>query len=127
MDLSFEILHDAVAARLPRYRNSKGELVYKDGIDTWTLSQWMNALTGEVGEVANIFKKIDRGDLTLEEVREDIGKELGDIMTYLMFVSMRARINLGEVTVRKFNEVSERIDCRVFIEIVAGNYKVLDI
>ena len=127
MNLSFETLHEAVAARLPRYRNSKGELVYKDGIDTWTLSQWMNALTGEVGEVANIFKKIDRGDLTLEETREEIGKELGDIMTYLMFVSMRARINLGEVTVRKFNEVSERVDCGVFIEIVAGNYKVLDI
>jgi NTP pyrophosphatase (non-canonical NTP hydrolase) len=44
------------------------------------------ALAGEVGELANIVKKIERGSLDLGDgkVRYEIVMELADIFTYLM-------------------------------------------
>lgn len=41
------------------------------------------ALGGEVGELQNIIKKIDRGTNTLEGEREKIASEVADIFIYL--------------------------------------------
>jgi NTP pyrophosphatase (non-canonical NTP hydrolase) len=82
---------------------------------TWIPAQWMNALVGEVGELANILKKVDRGDFSLDVVRVDMSRELADIQAYLDILASELGINLGEATRLKFNEVSERIGSRVFI------------
>jgi NTP pyrophosphatase (non-canonical NTP hydrolase) len=41
-------------------------------------------LAGEAGEVANIVKKLDRGDMTLEDVRKDLAEEATDVLIYAL-------------------------------------------
>ena len=41
------------------------------------------ALLGELGEMANIVKKIARGDCDLDEVRPAIRAELADVFIYV--------------------------------------------
>jgi NTP pyrophosphatase (non-canonical NTP hydrolase) len=107
--LTFRQLRDANCARIPRFKNRRGEYCHEiDGSD-WSLGEWMNAVTGELGEAANLIKKITRGDFTLEEGREDLGKELADIMIYLDILAFRAGVDLGDAVRSKFNEVSDRV------------------
>lgn len=114
--LTFNTLRGANIARLPQFKNRKGEPAHStlDGSD-WKLSAWCNAVTGELGEAANIIKKIERGDMTLDEAREDLAKEFADIVTYLDILAMRAGVDLGEATVNKFNEVSKRVGSSIRI------------
>lgn len=116
MGLTFDALRHANIARLPTFKNPKGEPAHSepDGSD-WSLGEWCNAVTGELGEAANLIKKIHRGDLTLEEGREALGKELADIVTYLDILAMRAGVDLGEATIDKFNEVSLRVGSPVHL------------
>lgn len=110
MGLTFSALRAANLDRLPQFRDAKGRLSHSkaDGSD-WPLSQWSNAVLGELGEAANIIKKIERGDFTLEEAREKLGKEFADVVTYLDLLASNAGVDLGWATANKFNEVSERV------------------
>ncbi len=122
--LQLGALRDANRARLPQFKNRHGELAHSqaDGSD-WAPAQWLQAVVGELGEYANLRKKFERGDLTLEEFREKGGKELADVLTYLDLLAMRCLdmpgaphpdgVDLSEVTVDKFNEVSERVGCSI--------------
>jgi NTP pyrophosphatase (non-canonical NTP hydrolase) len=114
--LTFNVLREANTRRLPQFKNRKGEPAHSesDGSD-WLLSAWSNAVCGELGEAANLIKKIERKDMSLEDAREELGKELADVITYLDILAMRAGINLGRATIAKFNEVSERVGADVFI------------
>lgn len=106
-DLTFAELRKANIKRLPQFKNSKGFFAHRepDGSD-WTPLEWIGAVAGEVGEAANILKKVKRGDLTMEEALPEIRKELADIQTYLDITAYQMRIDLGEATRDKFNEVS---------------------
>ena len=110
MGLTFSALRAANIDRLPQFRDAKGRLCHSkaDGSD-WPLSQWSNAVCGELGEAANIIKKIERGDYTLEEAREKLGKELADVVTYIDLLASVAGVDLGRATADKFNEVSKRV------------------
>lgn len=110
--LDFAVLRQANMARLPLFKNAKGEPAHSrpDGSD-WPLSQWMNAVLGELGEAANIIKKIERGDFTLEQGRHLLGRELADVQTYLDIISFRAGIDLGIFTMTKWNEKSAQVNC----------------
>jgi NTP pyrophosphatase (non-canonical NTP hydrolase) len=114
--LSFSDLRRGNVQRLPLFKNRKGETAHSkpDGSD-WCLAQWCNAVTGELGEAANIIKKIERGDMSLNDARADLAKELADVQTYLDILAFRAGIDLGLATAAKFNEVSRRVGCEVFI------------
>ena len=114
--LTFSALRQANIARLPLLKNRRGELAHSeaDGSD-WKLSAWGNAVLGELGEAANLIKKIERHDFSLDDARGELAKELADVVTYLDILAFRAGIDLGEATVRKFNEVSERVGCGVFL------------
>jgi NTP pyrophosphatase (non-canonical NTP hydrolase) len=108
--LSLNALRDANVARLPLFKNGRGAPAHSqpDGSD-WALSTWCNAVLGELGELANLIKKIERGDCTLEEKRADVGKELADVLTYLDILAFRCGVDLGQATIDKFNEVSRRV------------------
>ena len=124
--LTFNTLREGNRARLPGFRNARGEIVHKkpDGSD-WSLSQWMNALTGEVGEAANIIKKIERGDFSLDEAREILSYEFADIVTYLDILAANAGVDLGRATMEKFNLVSERVGSRVWLDADGWHMKPL--
>jgi NTP pyrophosphatase (non-canonical NTP hydrolase) len=111
-NLTFAALRQANAKRLvntPKFAKSRH----------WTRSQWLQALVGEVGELANKMKKADRGDFaSVEEQIEneiDIAKELADVQTYLDLLSQHMRIDLAGATINKFNEVSLRVGSDVFL------------
>lgn len=113
-DLLFSELRRANLARLPSYRNKKGHLCHPPapGLPpghNWALSAWCNATAGELGEAANLIKKIERGDFTLEEVKEELADELCDVQTYLDLLAYRAGIDLAAAILKKWNEVSTRV------------------
>ncbi|MFA7504246.1 MAG: MazG-like family protein [Burkholderiaceae bacterium] len=112
--LTFNALRGANKARLPQFKNGRGEPAHSrpDGSD-WALSTWCNAVLGELGEAANLIKKIERGDITLDDAREALGKELADVVTYLDILAFRAGVDLGRATIDKFNEVSARVGANV--------------
>lgn len=115
--LTFDALRGANLARLPKFKNARGEPAHSkaDGSD-WSLSQWSNAVLGELGEAANIIKKIERGDMTLDEARPALGREFADVQTYLDILAYRAGVDLGTATLVKWNEVSARVNCDVRLE-----------
>jgi NTP pyrophosphatase (non-canonical NTP hydrolase) len=74
----------------------------------WDLPRWGNALAGEVGETCNLIKKIDRGDFSLDAVRDELGSELADIIAYATHLANAADINLETAMRTKFTKVAER-------------------
>lgn len=115
--LTFSQFREANQARLPVYKNSKGEFVHKhpQGKD-WSPAQWLQATTGELGEYANFRKKYERGDIDYETFREQALLEIADTFTYLDLLALQFDIDLGEAIVKKFNMVSERINCDILIQ-----------
>jgi len=111
--LKFEELRIANVTRLPQFKDKNGRICHlPDGSD-WSDAQWLNAITGELGELCNLVKKIDRGDYTKIELIDELCDELADIQTYLDITAFRLGVDLGAATRKKFNKVSERIDCDV--------------
>lgn len=110
MTLSLATLRAANLHRLPQFKNAKGGPAHEkaDGSD-WKLSAWCNAVLGELGEAANIIKKVERGDLTLDEARPALAKEFADVQTYLDLLAQQAGVRLDDATAEKFNEVSIRV------------------
>lgn len=114
--LTFAQLREANRLRLPLFKNKHGQPAHStpDGSD-WSDAQWLQALVGEVGEYANLRKKYDRGDIDLTTFTAEAGKELADIQTYLDILAFRLGIDLGQATIDKFNEVSKRVGCDVWL------------
>lgn len=106
--LSFGTLREANKQRLGSSKFRKCE-------ESWTPAHWMQATVGELGELANLMKKVDRGDMTLEEARVDIAREFADVQTYLDIMAFKLGIDLGRATIDKFNEISKRIGSPVYI------------
>lgn len=109
ISLTFTELRIANATRCKHFRNAKGELCHPGGINDWPIEKWMNAVLGELGEAANILKKIDRGDFTLDEGRAALAEEFADTVTYLDMAASRVGIDLGQSVREKFNQVSEKV------------------
>lgn len=73
-------------------------------VDEWSTSDWMTALVGEVGELANIIKK---RDLRGESIpADDFAKEWADCFMYLNLLGQRLGVDMPEAIRSKFNEVS---------------------
>lgn len=74
----------------------------------WGLVDWSNAIAAEAGELCGKVKEVRRGDVTLEQQREEILKELADVITYADAMISYLGANTEQVLVAKFNEVSAR-------------------
>lgn len=112
--LTFNALRSANLARLPEFRNKHGEPAHSqpDGSD-WSPAQWLQAVTGELGEYANVRKKFERGDLTAEEFEQQAADELADVMCYLDILAFQLGIDLGTATMDKWNRISKRVGCNI--------------
>ena len=81
------------------------------GCITWTPSDWMLAITGEIGEAANWMKKRKRGD---EDASiSNILKELADVIIYTDILIQFYHCDTGAVVAEKFDEVSDRVGSTV--------------
>lgn len=72
----------------------------------WKTADWAMAITGELGELCNMFKKRSHGK---EISQEDIEHEFADIQIYLEKWADREGIDLASATRKKFNIVAERV------------------
>lgn len=68
----------------------------------------MVALMGEVGESANIIKKIVRGDYKLREKKDALADEFADIFAYLLKMSYQLGIDIEDAYLNKMRENQER-------------------
>lgn len=95
MTLRFSTLRAANVKRLPLFKNGKGEPAHSrfDGSD-WSLNDWLTAILGELGETANVIKKVRRGDVSILEARPDIANELSDVMIYSDLLAYRLDFRL---------------------------------
>lgn len=58
------------------------------------LEHLLVCLVGEVGECANLAKKVVRGDLSYAAARKDLGGELADTFIYLLKICNQGNIDL---------------------------------
>lgn len=72
------------------------------------LSFLMVAMTGELGETANIIKKVIRGDCSLESRRKDIEEEITDLFIYIIKFAYQMDIDIESKFVEKLEYNKER-------------------
>lgn len=87
---------------------------HPEGIESWSDSDWLTAIMGELGELASFIKMRNRERDGLpgnkfSPTDEQIAKEAADVFTYLDLFCERNGIDLGQAAAEKFNEVSERV------------------
>ena len=69
-----------------------------------------NALAGEVGEATNLVKKVvrsvvyGRGDLRLDDVRQELAEEITDIFTYLLTIAGLLGLDLEKTYLQKLEK-----------------------
>lgn len=122
-DLKFADLRRVNLARLPVFRNARGEPAHAhvDGSD-WTLAEWTNAIAGEAGEACNLSKKMRRGDfgpasgLDYANAARHLSLELADVVVYSDIACFRTGHDLGAVVREKFNLVSDRVSCSIKLD-----------
>lgn len=85
-------------------------------IRDWSLSDWMTAAVGELGEAANNIKKLNRArdgvpgnTKPVEELEAGLADEIADTFCYLDLLAQAAGFDLSTIVVSKFNRVSERM------------------
>lgn len=89
-------------------------------LSDWSLSDWFTATLGELGEAANVAKKLNRvrdgipgNDLPEVELRAALRRELADTFIYLDLLCQREGIDLGEAVREAFNAKSRQIGCEI--------------
>jgi len=87
---------------------------HPEGIESWSPSDWVTAIVGELGEMASFVKMRNRERDGLpgnkfSPTDEQIAKEAADVLTYLDLFCAAQGIDLGKAAILKFNEISERV------------------
>ena len=91
--------------RFVRLAQAKGTLTS----DAEVLHFLALAICGEAGELANLVKKLWRGDtVNSEEIRD----EIADIRIYLEHIARLLHFDLDKACERKLREVAERLDLK---------------
>lgn len=106
MDL--EHIAETSAARCERW--------HEGGVDAWTPEKWVTAIVGELGEMANVTKKMFRirdgmigSALSLEQLAEMEADEWADTVHYLILFAVARKIDMSAALRRVFNRKSEEL------------------
>lgn len=82
----------------------------------WSTSDWMTALVGEVGEAANVVKKLNRvrdgvpgNTVSADDLRDQLRKELGDVFVYLDLMCQSLGFSIANAAAEVFNAKSAQI------------------
>lgn len=85
-------------------------------LDSWSMSDWMVAVLGELGEAANIVKKLNRvrdgipgNTLSAEQLRHKLALEIADAYIYLDLLCQSVGIDLQESVESAFTGKSKQI------------------
>jgi NTP pyrophosphatase (non-canonical NTP hydrolase) len=60
----------------------------------YELEHLLVCLVGELGEFANILKKVRRGDFSLSSVKDELDEELVDVFIYLIKIAGQFNVDL---------------------------------
>lgn len=108
--MTFEEFSEANRARC---ESSQG---FNHPLHGWSTSDWMTALMGEVGEAANVVKKLNRyrdgvpGNKVSEaELRAMLRRELGDVFVYLDLTAQSLGFSIAAAALEVFNAKSAEI------------------
>ena len=89
---------------------------FRHPLDGWSTSDWMVALLGELGEAANVVKKLNRvrdgvpgNKEAPDELRAKLRQELADAFVYLDLMSQALGFDLSEAAREVFNKKSAEI------------------
>ena len=84
-------------------------------LDSWSLSDWMTATAGELGEAANVIKKLNRvrdgipgNKETPDELRSQLAEEIADVAIYLDLLAQAAGFDLETIREEKFTKTSKK-------------------
>ena len=85
-------------------------------LNDWSLSDWFTACMGELGEAANIAKKLNRirdgipgNTETQTELRIKLKDELADMYIYFDLLCQSEGIDIEDAIIDKFNRTSAKI------------------
>lgn len=101
------------ARNLARSTSARG---FNHQLMDWSLSDWMVATLGELGEAANVLKKLNRvrdrtpGNAeTPQELEQALADEIADTYIYLDLFCQAASIDLPTAITSKFERTSKKI------------------
>jgi NTP pyrophosphatase (non-canonical NTP hydrolase) len=85
-------------------------------LSSWSTSDWITAVMGELGEAANIVKKLNRvrdgvpgNKQTPQELRVCLRKELGDVFVYLDLLAQAEGFYIEDAALEVFRAKSAEI------------------
>jgi NTP pyrophosphatase (non-canonical NTP hydrolase) len=97
-------------------RRSEAPNGFNHPLYSWSLSDWMTATMGELGEAANVAKKINRerdgipgNTEPIEILRGYLADEIADAFIYLDLLAQSQGIDLATAVRNKFDRTSEKI------------------
>ncbi|PJE73656.1 MAG: hypothetical protein COV02_01440 [Candidatus Terrybacteria bacterium CG10_big_fil_rev_8_21_14_0_10_41_10] len=69
-------------------------------------------LAGEAGEVADKIKKVlrDKGGVVSEETKQELEKELGDVLWYLSQIASELGLSLENVAMKNIEKIYSRLE-----------------
>lgn len=89
---------------------------FNHALNSWSLSDWMTATMGELGEAANVAKKLNRvrdgipgNKETPDELRQMLADEIADTFIYLDLLAQSAGIDLTDAIASKFARTSAKL------------------
>jgi NTP pyrophosphatase (non-canonical NTP hydrolase) len=90
------------------YQNqARKTAVYPDIGKNWIYPTY--SLSGEIGELQNLLKKVMRGDYPLnQEVIINVKKELGDVLWYLAMSAFEFNLSLDEIAKTNLEKLYKR-------------------
>lgn len=121
--LTFKTLRDGNVKRLPLFKRKDGKPAHMkvDGSD-WSPASWLQAVIGELGEYANLRKKVERGDFTLGRVKQKLASELADVVIYLDLLAYQLGIDLGDAVMTTWNKKAEELGIPMYLDAEDWHY-----
>ena len=106
-------IRDFSQINLERCQSKEG---FGHDLHSWTLSDWVTAVVGELGEAKKKKKKLNRvrdgipgNKESPEELKAELRRELADAYIYLDLLASAAGVYLEEAVLRTFDEKSQEI------------------
>ncbi len=97
-------------------RRCEAKTGFNHSLQGWSLSDWFVAALGELGEAANIAKKLNRvrdsipgNEETPDELRQKLRDEVADTFIYLDLLAQSAGFLLEDAVIDKFQRTSKKI------------------
>ena len=89
---------------------------FRHNLADWSASDWMTATMGELGEAANVVKKLNRvrdniagNKEAADALRDKLASELADTFIYLDLMCQALGIDLESAVTRTFDAKSREI------------------